>query len=50
MGYPNCEVFFLARNPRARYCSATCRHAQQKREWRKAKARRQGGKEASAGD
>ena len=38
---PNCEVFFLAKNPRARYCSSTCRHAQQKREWRKAKAAKQ---------
>jgi hypothetical protein len=47
---PNCEVFFLARNPRARYCSSTCRHAQQKREWRKAKAQRQGAGEADASD
>ena len=38
---PNCAVFFLAKNSRARYCSSTCRHAQQKREWRKAKAQRQ---------
>ena len=37
---PNCEVFFLAKNPRARYCSSTCRHAQQKREWRKGRADR----------
>jgi hypothetical protein len=38
---PNCEVLFLAKNHRARYCSSTCRHALQKREWRKAKAERQ---------
>ena len=47
---PNCGVYFLAKNPRARYCSSTCRHAQQKREWRKARAERQSAGEASAGD
>lgn len=47
---PNCEVFFLAKNPRARYCSSTCRHAQQKREWRKAKATKRGLGDASDGD
>lgn len=47
---PNCEVFFLAKNPRARYCSSTCRHAQQKREWRKGKAAKREDCEASAGD
>lgn len=39
---PNCEVFFLARNTRAVYCSSTCRHAQQKREWRRARREREG--------
>jgi len=47
---PNCEVFFLAKNPRARYCSSTCRHAQQKRVWRKAKATKRGLGDASDGD
>ena len=47
---PNCEIFFLAKNPRARYCSSTCRHAQQKRVWRKAKATKRGLGDASDGD
>lgn len=47
---PNCGVYFVAKNPRALYCSSKCRHAQQKREWRKAKAQRQSAGEASAGD
>jgi Family of unknown function (DUF6076) len=37
---PNCETLFLAKNLRAIYCSSTCRHAQQKREWRKSVAER----------
>jgi hypothetical protein len=47
---PNCEALFLAKNRRARYCSSTCRHAQQKREWRKARAAKREDSEASTGD
>jgi hypothetical protein len=46
----NCDVYFLAKNPRALYCSTTCRNAQQKRQWRKARTERQIADEASGDD
>jgi hypothetical protein len=47
---PNCEAFFLAKNPRTRYCSATCRYAEQKRAWRKARGAGRTRAEAGEGD
>jgi len=47
---PNCGVFFVSKNRRARYCSSTCRYALQKREWRKAEAeKRRGDRDTSDG-